>query len=88
VTTSMRPSRDSDRSAARRAAAWAHHPDLGGDPDAFITTFTAIDATYGAVGDRDVPVIVVRHARWRRVTIVVNSVVRRVAPKRARYVQI
>jgi hypothetical protein len=92
LITSPRQRRDRQWAAARRAAARAHHPDLGGDPGAFIAALTAIDAAYGhatGLGDRDVAVtVVVRHARWRRVATVVTNAVRRVLPTRHRYAQL
>jgi hypothetical protein len=92
LITSPRQRRDRQWAAARRAAARAHHPDLGGDPGAFIAALTAIDAAYGhatKLGDRDVAVTgVVRHARWRRVATVVTNAVRRVLPTRHRYAQL
>jgi hypothetical protein len=92
LITSPRQRRDRQWAAARRAAARAHHPDLGGDPGAFIAALTAIDAAYGharKLGDRDVAVtVVVRHARWRRVATVVTNAVRRVLPTRHRYAQL
>jgi len=92
LITSTRQPRDRRWAAARHAAARAHHPDLGGDPDAFIATLTAIDAAYGHAAkpdDRDVTVtVVVRRARWRRVAAVVTNAVRRVVPNRHRYAQL
>lgn len=89
MITSPHQRRDRQWAAARRAAARAHHPDLGGDPDAFIAALTAIDAAYTKLGDRDVAVtVVVRHARWRRVATVVTNAVRRVLPTRHRYAQL
>jgi hypothetical protein len=92
VITSTRQPRDRQWAAARRAVARAHHPDVGGDPGAFIAALTAIDAAYGHVtkrGDRDAAVtVVVRRARWRRVAAVVTHAVRRVVPTRHRYAQL
>jgi hypothetical protein len=92
VITSTRQPRDRQWAAARRAAARAHHPDLGGDPGAFIAALTAIDTAYGhaaKLGDRGVAVtVVVRRARWRRVAAVVTNAVRRVVPTRHRYAQL
>jgi hypothetical protein len=92
LITSTRQPRDRQRAAARRAAARAHHPDLGGDPGAFIAALTAIDAAYGYAtkrGDRGGAVtVVVRRARWRRVAAVVTNAVRRVVRTRHRYAQL
>jgi hypothetical protein len=92
LITSARQPRDPRWAAARRAAARAHHPDVGGDPSAFIAALTAIDAAYGYAtkrGDRGEAVtVVVRRARWRRVAAVVTYAVRRVVPTRQRYAQL
>lgn len=75
--------------AARRAAVRALHPDRGGDPDAFIAALANVDTTYGYLpgcGRREAALIViVRHARWRRVTTVIDRAVRRVAGTRHDY---
>jgi hypothetical protein len=92
LITPTRQPRDRQRAAARRAAARAHHPDVGGDPGAFIAALTEIDAAYGHAGkrgDRNVAVtVVVRRARWRRAAGVVINAVRRIVPTRHRYAQL
>ena len=92
MITSTQPSRDREWAAARRAAARAHHPDVGGDPDAFVAALTAIDAAYGHVrepGDPRVAVIVVvRRAWWRRVAATVTKALRRAVSTRRRYAQL
>ena len=42
-----------DRSAARRAAARQHHPDVGGSAAALAEAFAAIDRVYGVRGSAD-----------------------------------
>lgn len=91
MTTTARGSGGREWAAARRAAALAHHPDVGGDPDAFITTLAAIDTTFGRVGsDPGEPTvtIVVRHPHWRRVTTAFPRAVRRLVASRHHYARL
>ena len=68
--------RDQRWVAARRAAARALHPDRGGDPDTFIAALAALDTGGHRPGGHDVPLIViVRHARWRRLLAAIRRAV-------------
>jgi hypothetical protein len=64
-----------DRSAARRAAARRHHPDLGGSAEKMIAAFIEIDAHF--VPGRDIAaaplVIVVRRGAARRLRMAIRG---------------
>ena len=50
----------------RRQFIRAHHPDRGGDPDAFIAGLRSLDSESGSSGREPLPrVVIVRRRAWR-----------------------
>lgn len=64
--------RSAEHTAARRAVARAHHPDVGGDPDVYAAELAAVERRFGTtpVTFGTVPVtfepITVRRSEWKR----------------------
>lgn len=52
--------RSAEHTAARRAVAKRHHPDVGGDPDVYAAELAAVDRKFGAAP------IFVRQSSWKR----------------------
>jgi hypothetical protein len=84
-----------DRSSARRAAALALHPDVGGDSEEFVAALAAIDRRFGygrEVTSTEAGEIVLRrtrrgafHARRRMMRHVFRRAGVRLAVRRRRY---
>lgn len=57
--------RSAEHTAARRAVARAHHPDVGGDPDVYAAELAAVERRFGTTPATFEP-ITVRRSVWKR----------------------
>lgn len=77
--------RSAEHTAARRAVARAHHPDVGGDPDVYAAELAAVERRFGTAPATFEP-ITLRRSVWkhrkRSVTTAVVRSLNRVRSKR------
>lgn len=76
-----------DRTSARRSAAWALHPDLGGDPHEFAAALAVIDRRFGGrrgVAATESMEVHIRRSRWCAARVRVRALRGRYRRSRAR----
>jgi len=76
----------SEWQSARRAVARRHHPDVGGDVEAYLAALAEVDTRFGRGPTRAAVPIIVRRSRLRRARRTLRSVAAVV--RRTRYTEL